>query len=170
MQQGWYKHLTLGSLQKTLITLWSGRKSPTFALRRYKLPRVPLGPVPLPASLAVAGNGESSSWPAFITGLPVARGGRGTLSWKPPEATGNGTLALLLGKSHGLSPKEEGIHSVQEKPRVVVVASVQLLSRVRLLETHRPQHARLPCPSLSPRVCSDSHPYMTTGKTIALII
>ena len=31
------------------------------------------------------------------------------------------------------------------------------------------QHARPPCPSPTPRVHSNSHPYMTTGKTIALI-
>ena len=37
-------------------------------------------------------------------------------------------------------------------PRVVV----QLLSRVWLFVTHRPQHSRLPCPSLSPGVCSNS--------------
>ena len=30
------------------------------------------------------------------------------------------------------------------------------------------QHARPPCPPPTPRVHSNSHPYMTTGKTIAL--
>ena len=35
-------------------------------------------------------------------------------------------------------------------------SSVQSLSHVRLLVTHGLQPTRLPCPSLSPRVCSDS--------------
>ena len=35
---------------------------------------------------------------------------------------------------------------------------VQLLSRVRLFVTHGLQHARLPCPLPSPRVCSNSCP------------
>ena len=35
---------------------------------------------------------------------------------------------------------------------------VQLLSHIRLFVIHRLQHVRLPCPSLSPEVCSDSHP------------
>ena len=34
---------------------------------------------------------------------------------------------------------------------------VQLLSRVQLFEPHGLQHTRLPCPSPSPRVCSNSH-------------
>ena len=33
---------------------------------------------------------------------------------------------------------------------------------------HELQHARPPCPSPTPGVHSNSHPYMTTGKTIAL--
>ena len=33
---------------------------------------------------------------------------------------------------------------------------VPLLSCVQLFATHKLQHARLPCPSLSPRVCSNS--------------
>ena len=33
---------------------------------------------------------------------------------------------------------------------------------------HESQHTRPPCPSPTPGVHSDSHPYMTTGKTIAL--
>ena len=40
---------------------------------------------------------------------------------------------------------------------------VQLLSRVQLFVTHSPhhglQHTRLPCPSLSPRACSNSCPF-----------
>ena len=39
-----------------------------------------------------------------------------------------------------------------------VVVVVQLLSRVRLFETHGLQHARLPCLSRSPGLCSDSRP------------
>ena len=35
---------------------------------------------------------------------------------------------------------------------------VQSLSRVQRFATHELQHARLPCPSLSPRVCSNSCP------------
>ena len=40
-------------------------------------------------------------------------------------------------------------------PDVVVLQS---LSPVQLLATHGLQHARLPCPSPSPRVCSNSSP------------
>ena len=39
-----------------------------------------------------------------------------------------------------------------------VAAVVQSLSRVWLFVTHELQHARLPCPSLSPWVCSNSCP------------
>ena len=39
-----------------------------------------------------------------------------------------------------------------------IVAAVQLLSCVRLLATPWTQHARLPCPSLSSWVCSNSCP------------
>ena len=35
---------------------------------------------------------------------------------------------------------------------------VRLLSHVRLFMTHGLQHTRLPCPSLSPGICSDSCP------------
>ena len=35
---------------------------------------------------------------------------------------------------------------------------VHLLSHVRLFMTHGLQHTRLPCPSLSPGICSDSRP------------
>ena len=37
-------------------------------------------------------------------------------------------------------------------------SSVQSLSRVQLFATHGLQHARLPCPSPAPGVCSDSCP------------
>ena len=36
------------------------------------------------------------------------------------------------------------------------------------LQPHELQHARPPCASLTPGVHSNSHPYMTTGKTIDL--
>ena len=36
--------------------------------------------------------------------------------------------------------------------------AVQSLSRVQLFVTRWPQHTRLPCPPLSPRVCSNSSP------------
>ena len=36
--------------------------------------------------------------------------------------------------------------------------SVQSLSHVRFLRTHEPQHTRLPCPSPTPRTCSNSCP------------
>ena len=39
-----------------------------------------------------------------------------------------------------------------------VVVVVQSLSHVQLFATHILQHARLPCPSLSPRACSNSCP------------
>ena len=35
---------------------------------------------------------------------------------------------------------------------------IQSLSHVRLLVTPWTEHARLPCPPLSPRVCSNSYP------------
>ena len=41
---------------------------------------------------------------------------------------------------------------------IISVVVVQLLSRVWLFGPHERQHARLPCPSLSPGVCSDSCP------------
>ena len=42
---------------------------------------------------------------------------------------------------------------------LVVVAVVQLLFKLCLtLRSHGQQHTRLPCPSLSPRVCSNSCP------------
>ena len=37
-----------------------------------------------------------------------------------------------------------------------VVAAVQSLNHVQVFVTHGLQHTRLPCPSLSPRVCSNS--------------
>ena len=50
---------------------------------------------------------------------------------------------------------------------------VQLLSCVRLLWPHGPQHTRLLCPSLSPGVCSDSCPlsrwcHPTISSSVAL--
>ena len=41
---------------------------------------------------------------------------------------------------------------------LIVVTVVQSFSRVQLFVTHGLQHTRLPCPSSSPRVCSNSHP------------
>ena len=41
---------------------------------------------------------------------------------------------------------------------LIVLTVVQLLSPVRLLQPHGLQHARLPCPSLAPRVCWNSCP------------
>ena len=49
------------------------------------------------------------------------------------------------------------------KQKAQDVFAVQLLSRVWLFATHGLQHARLPCPSLSPKVCSNSctsHPLL----------
>ena len=43
----------------------------------------------------------------------------------------------------------------------LVIVVVQLLSRVQPLRPHGLQHSRLPCPPLSPRVCSNSCPYNT---------
>ena len=40
----------------------------------------------------------------------------------------------------------------------ICIAVVQSLSRVLLFVTHELQHTRLPCPSLSPRVCLNSCP------------
>ena len=41
---------------------------------------------------------------------------------------------------------------------VLYIAVVQLLSRMQLSTLHGLKHARLPCPLLSPRVCSNSCP------------
>ena len=41
---------------------------------------------------------------------------------------------------------------------LIVVTVVQSFSRVQLFVTHGLQHTRLPCPSLSPGVCSNSCP------------
>ena len=41
---------------------------------------------------------------------------------------------------------------------LLVLIVVHLLSPVQLLQPHGLQHDRLPCPSLSPRVCSNSCP------------
>ena len=41
---------------------------------------------------------------------------------------------------------------------MVAIVAFQLLRHIRLLRFHGLQHARLPSPSLSPRVCSDSGP------------
>ena len=40
----------------------------------------------------------------------------------------------------------------------MIVVGIQLLSHVQLFATPWTWHTRLPCPSLSPRVCSNSHP------------
>ena len=40
---------------------------------------------------------------------------------------------------------------------IYVVVAVHLLSHVQFLWPHGMQHSRLPCPSLCPGVCSDSH-------------
>ena len=40
----------------------------------------------------------------------------------------------------------------------LIVVVFQLLSCVWLLQPHGLQHIRLPCPSLSPKVCSNSYP------------
>ena len=39
------------------------------------------------------------------------------------------------------------------------LSSVQSLSRIQLHRPHQPQHARPPCPSLTPRVYSNSCPF-----------
>ena len=53
-----------------------------------------------------------------------------------------------MDKQQGLTPQQRELYSI----------GVQLLSYVRLFVTHGRQHARLPRPSPSPGVCSDSHP------------
>ena len=53
-----------------------------------------------------------------------------------------------MDKQQGLTPQQRELYSIV----------VQLLSYVRLFVTHGLQHARLPSPSPSPGVCSDSHP------------
>ena len=60
---------------------------------------------------------------------------------------------ILYHNQVGLILEMQEFFSIRKLPNVVVY--VQLLSRVRLCTTHGLQHTRLPCPSLSPRVCSD---------------
>ena len=49
--------------------------------------------------------------------------------------------------------------TVDQSPATcLIVAVVQSLSRVRLLQPYRLQYSRLPCPSLSPGVCTNSCP------------
>ena len=56
-----------------------------------------------------------------------------------------------------MPPLSEFYWTFQQLIRVTVVA-VQSASQIRLFATHGLQHARLPCPSLSPRVSSNSCP------------
>ena len=54
--------------------------------------------------------------------------------------------------------KKRGGVSWETGVGIFVVAVVQLLKHVRLFVTDGLQHTRLPCPSPSPGVCSDSYP------------
>ena len=54
--------------------------------------------------------------------------------------------------------KKRGGISWETGVDIFVVAVVQLLKHVRLFVTDGLQHTRLPCPSPSPGVCSDSYP------------
>jgi len=54
-----------------------------------------------------------------------------------------------------------------------IIVVIQLLSCIQLFGTHELQHARLPCPLLSPRVCSSSCPlsqwcYLTVSSSATL--
>ena len=60
--------------------------------------------------------------------------------------------------SDGLHFSPGVIFQREKEPRDSVVVDVQSLSRVWLLRPHESQHTRLPCPSLSPGVCSTSCP------------
>ena len=55
---------------------------------------------------------------------------------------------LMLGKTEGRRRRRQRMRWL----------AVQLLSHVRSLQPHGLQHTRLPCPSPSPRVCSNSCP------------
>ena len=62
--------------------------------------------------------------------------------------------------------------SEQQRDSANNIVVVQLLSCVQLFVTHGPQHVRLPCPSLSPGVCSNSYPlrqwwYLTISSSAA---
>ena len=59
-------------------------------------------------------------------------------------------FAYLIWRVDSLGKKQVFQHEVW------FVVVVQSLSRVQLFATHILQHARLPCPSLSPGVCSNS--------------
>ena len=73
------------------------------------------------------------------------------LSLQDPPCPG-GTTCLIQGKGYYNSP------GVAEPPCLSYVDAVQSVSPVRLLQLHGLQPARLPCPSTSPRVCSNSCP------------
>ena len=66
-------------------------------------------------------------------------------SFDPPRAQGKCCVATPLAFS-------------SEKASWESVAVVWLLSHVWLIETHGLQHTKLPCPSPSPRTCSNSCP------------
>ena len=62
--------------------------------------------------------------------------------------------------------------SEQQRDSANNIVVIQLLSCVQLFVTHGPQHVRLPCPSLSPGVCSHSYPlrqwwYLTISSSAA---
>ena len=69
--------------------------------------------------------------------------------------------------------KKVGLKLNIQKTKIMAsgpISSVQF-SRSVMSDSSRPhesQHTRPPCPSPTPGVHSDSHPYMTTRKTIAL--
>ena len=74
------------------------------------------------------------------------------------------------GPSWPEEPLLSSVACVSALPRVAVVQS---LSHVRLLWPHELQHARPPCPPLSPGVCSSSCPlsrwcYLTISSSVAL--
>ena len=69
----------------------------------------------------------------------------------PPGRRGGGAQAALRGKLlTGLT------HSPSSPPSRHAVACYSVAKLCQTLQPHRPQHSRLACPPLAPRVCSDS--------------
>ena len=80
------------------------------------------------------------------------------LAWKTPWVEEHGGLQLLGHKELDMTEYPYTNSKLIKKDAQVYISSVQLLSRVQLFATHGLQHARFPCPSPTPRACSNSCP------------
>ena len=101
-----------------------------------------------------ASGGQSIGVSASAPVLPINIQG-----WSPLGWTGWISLQSKDSQESFPTPQFKSINSVQFSRSVMSDS----------LKPHGPQHAILPCPSATPGVYSNSYPYTTTGKTIALI-